>query len=284
MKNKQITKTITLLLCLSVLMLSCQKMDKPELGNYLVDNNPPGGPLKFYVAFDGTTANPLMNGVDSIRATFPSDNPLASVAGISGKGVQGANKKFVKYPKPNDWAIQAKGFTIAFWYKRDGQTKNNFGTNGPEYPFSFKSSNGHWSGANMMLLIEGNNTAAAIKLVAVDKNMADNWLTWEGGMSIAGLLDNAWHHIVLSYDATTSGLTLYKDGVANPNVRTWGGHGNINIDDSKISELRIGAGPGTNYDTDDWLSSTWKGQLDQFRMYSVPLSAAEVLTLYQKKL
>jgi hypothetical protein len=79
-------------------------------------------------------------------------------------------------------------------------------------------------------------------------------------------------------------MSLYIDGVANPNVRTWGTHGAINIDDSKISELRIGSGPGNLIDTDDWLSSTWKGQLDQFRFYSVALTAAEVTTLFNKKL
>ena len=79
-------------------------------------------------------------------------------------------------------------------------------------------------------------------------------------------------------------MRFYKDGVVNPNLRTWGTHGKINIDNSKISELRIGAGPGTNYNTDDWLSSTWKGELDQFRMYSTALSAAQISTLYTSKL
>ena len=37
---------------------SCQKMDRPALGDFPEDSNPPGGPLKFYAAFDGTTANP----------------------------------------------------------------------------------------------------------------------------------------------------------------------------------------------------------------------------------
>lgn len=281
-------KNITRIACLSVvaalLFTGCQKMDRPGLASdFPKDANPPGGPLKFYVAFDGTTSNPAMNAVDSIRANFASENPLTFVDGISGKAMKGENKKFIKYAKPNDWAAFAQSFTISFWIKRDGQTKNNLGTNGPEYPLSFKSSNGHWSGANTFILLEGNNAACALKLMMVDKNMGDNWLTWEGGNSIAGLLDNSWHHIALVYSASTSGLTLYKDGVANPNVRTWAGHGNINIDNSVISEVRIGAGPGTSYDTDDWLSSTYKGLLDQFRMYSTSLTAAEVSTLYTGK-
>jgi len=282
MKNK-------LLLFLSLPFLttaffSCQKMDRPESGDYLKDSNPPGGPLNFYVAFDGTTADPLRNAVDSIRANFASDNPLTSSAGVSGKGLKGESKKFVKYAKPNDWAIQAKSFTISVWEKRNGQTQNNIGTNGPEFPFSFKSSNGHWSGGSMLLLLEGNNTACAVKMVVVDKNMGDNWFAWEGGNSIAGLLDNNWHHMAFVYDAATSKMTLYKDGVANSVVLGWGTHGNVNIDNSAISELRIGGGPGTSYTTDDWLSSTWKGDLDQFRMYSTALTAAQVSSLYASKL
>lgn len=274
-----------LLLVISALILiaGCQKMKKPELGDFPEDSNVPGGPLKFYTAFDGTTTDPLMNAVDSIRATFASDNPFTSVAGISGKAVQGVNKKFIKYAKPNDWAVTAKSFTIAYWYKRDGQTKNNTGTSGPEYPISFKSSNGHWSGANLFVIMEGNNAACAIKVEVVDKTGADNWFTWENANTIAGLLDNNWHHVALVYSAATSGMTLYIDGVANAIVPKWGTHGDINIDDTKISEMRIGCGPGTGYDTDDWLSSSWKGSLDQFRMYSTALTGAEVMALVSGK-
>lgn len=270
------------LLCMA--LGACQKMEHPSLGQYPEDSNPPGGPLKFYTAFDGTSpTDKLMNAVDSIRATFPSDNPLSSMEGISGKAIKGESGKFVKYAKPNDWAKLSKSFTISFWEKGNAQTKNNTGTNGPEYPFSFKSSNGHWSGGSLFLLLEGSNDACAVKFFAVDKDMGENWFTWEGGNTIAGLLDNAWHHIALVYDAAASSLTLYIDGAANPVVPKWGTHGDINIDDTKISEMRIGGGPQNNFDTDDWLSSSWKGALDQFRFYDTVLSAGEVSALYTNK-
>jgi hypothetical protein len=267
-----------------VLAAGCQKMDQPGMTDFPTDANEPGGPLKFYAAFDGTGTDPLRNAVDSIRANFASDNPLTSTDGINGKAIKGENKKFIKYQKPNDWAITAKSLTVSFWFKRDGQTKNNTGTNGPEYIYSFKSSNGHWSGASGFILLEGNNTNCAVKYMIVDNTNGDKWFEWAGGTGIAGILNNQWHHVALSYDAATSGMTLYIDGVANPVVSVWGGHGDIRMDDSKISEMRIGAGPGTGYDTDDWLSSTWKGEIDQFRLYSVPLSASEVNALFVGKL
>lgn len=276
-------KFLSVIAAASLLVTSCQKMDEPALGDYPQDTNPPGGALKFYAAFDGTTDNALKNAVDSIRANYPSENPLASTDGISGKALQGENKKFVKYIKPNDFATTAQSFTISAWYKRDGQTKNNTGGNGPEYLMSFKSSSGHWSGSSLLFFLEGNNAGCAVKVMVADATNADSWMTWEGGNVIPGLLNNQWHHLAIVYNSTTSTMTLYVDGVPNAGTRTWGTHGNINFDDSKITEMRIGAGPGTGYDTDDWLSSTFKGAIDQVRMYGTALTASEVNALFVSK-
>ncbi len=277
---------IILLLILLAGMMGCQKMERPALGNYPKDANPPGGPLKFYAAFDGTTNSPLMNAVDSIRANFPGDNPFPSIDGIRGKAVNGIGLKYIKYAKPNDWAVTAKSFTISFWFKHNGQTKNNKGTNGPEYILSFKSNNGHWSGSNLLVFLEGDHNACAVKVMVADKKVNDAWMTWEGGQTIPNIMDNNWHHIALVYDAKTSNMTLYKDGVANPNIKGWAGHGDINFDDAAITEVRVGAGPGNDYNnanSDDWLSTCWKGGIDQFRLYGVALSAGEVTTLFSGK-
>ena len=281
--NRKVFKVLAGFAITALLATGCQKMDRPAMGEFPTDSNPPGGPLNFFAAFDGTTTNPLMNAVDSIRATFPSDNPLTSIEGVSGKAVQGANKKFIRYARPNDWAAVAKSFSISFWYKKDGQTKNNTGTNGPEYIASFKSNNGHWSGSSMLLFLEGNNAAGMVKVMIADANVADNWFTWEGGNTIPGLMDNRWHHIVLTYEASNSTMTLFVDGVANPNKRTWGSHGNINFNNNAITEFRIGSGPNDNIDSDDWLSSTFKGGIDQFRMYSSVLTNAEIQSLFNSK-
>ena len=264
-------------------LAGCQKMDRPGLGDYAEDANAPGGPLSFYAAFDGSSADPLRNAVDSVRANFASSNPLTSVDGINGKAVKGENKKFIKYQKPNDWAVKSKSLTVSFWFKKDGQTKNNTGTNGPEYIYSFRSGNGHWSGASGFILLEGDNANCALKYMIVDENNGDKWFEWAGGTGIPGILNNQWHHIALAYNSTTSTMTLYVDGVANAVTSTWGGHGDIKMDDADISEMRIGSGPGNNIDSDDWLSSTWKGEIDQFRMYSVALSGAEVSALFTGK-
>jgi hypothetical protein len=149
---------------------------------------------------------------------------------------------------------------------------------------SFPSSNGHWSGSNFFIMLEGDNAKCAVKFMIADKTVSDNWFTWESDTEkIPGLLDNKWHHMVLSYSASTSTMTLYVDGVANPNKKTWGGHGNINIDDSKITEMRVGRGPANGDNNDDWLASSWRGGIDQVRMYTTALTASEVSSLYTNK-
>jgi len=294
-KNTNMKKIFLKMMIISVALISfnsCQDMNHPALGDYKKDSNPVGGPLKFYVAFDGTTDNPLMNAVDSIRANFATANSETAIDGINGKGIQGGVGKLVTYAKPNDFAKTAGSFTVSVWEKHDGQTTNNSLTNGPEYIFSFvAAADYHWSSSNMFLLFEGSNAACAVKFVIADglsadgkSSTADTWLNWEGDGSIAGLLDNQWHHCVFVYDQATSGLTFYKDGVSL-GTKTWGTHGAIKLIDSKLASMRIGCGPqgDANDVSDNWLACTWKGSLDQFRMYNTALTAAEVTALFTKK-
>jgi hypothetical protein len=105
-KTNQVLHYAVFVFSFCLIFVACQKKERPVLSNYIKDVNPPGGPLKFYAAFDGTTTDKLMNAVDSVRANFPSDNPFTQVAGITGKGVQGASAKdkAIKYPSANDFS------------------------------------------------------------------------------------------------------------------------------------------------------------------------------------
>lgn len=259
----------------------CQDMDRPELGNYPEDENPPNGPLRFYVPFDMESENPLMVAVDQIKAKFPTENNFTTTTGVNHNGVQGVTDAMINYAKPNDWAATADSFTVSFWEKHDGQTRN--GANpGAEHIFSIPSSNGHWSSATMFLLFDAapTTTATAIKFVMVDANMADTWMTWEGPNSVEGLLDNQWHHIAFSYNAATSTMSFYIDGALH-GTKEWANHGGVNLDDSKVTGFRIGNGPQSqNGSGDNWLYSNWKGGLDQFRLYNIALTEAEVNDLY----
>lgn len=247
-------------------LIACQDMDRPELGNYPIDENPPGGPLKFYVPFDGETDNPLRNAVDQIKAKFPTDNPLTQIDGVSGKAVQGGEaKKFIAYPKPNDFSSTTDSFTVSLWIKHGAPTQT-------EFVFSMLSNN--WAKASMFMLVEGSESQPIIKLF-VDEQPGDKWFEWVGAESVPGIFDNQWHHMVFKYDASSSGMTLYKDGVAYA-TKMWDGHGGINFNDSQITGLRIG---GSGNPDEGWMNS-WTGGIDQFRLYSIALTDAEIQDLY----
>jgi hypothetical protein len=293
MKNNKIYSRILPLLALCILAFSCQKMTRPALGDYPKDANPPGGPLKFYAAFDGTTPNTLMNAVDSIRANFPSNNPFTQIDGISGKGVQGDAKTFIKYAAANDFSGHDSSFTIAFWEKRNGIPNGN-----AAFVFTLPSANKQWGtyGFSMFALFDWGSwtpaTKARVKFYMVDDNCkCDNWFTWDSSKYISGqdtvqtdyvpnVQDNNWHHIAFVYDGTSSSLTLYVDGTANPAVLKWWNHGSLISNSSQIQGLDIGG--NENIPNLGW-GQHWDGGLDQVRFYGVALAASDVQALYTNK-
>ena len=273
--NKSLFRKAFGIILISLAFIGCQEMDRPELGEYAKDTNAPGGPLKFYVAFDGTSDNVLMNAVDSVRAKFPSDNTLKSITGIKGKGAQGQAGKYIRYGSANDFAKTAGSFTVSLWQK-----KGEFRT---EEIFSMPAVNGyHWSGGSMFLLMEGSAAEPIVKFFVKDSSDEKwfEWVPWGSTGAVSGIYDGQWHHLAFVYDATTSTMTLYKDGVAGTTSK-WGNHGPITLEPSKITSLIVGSGPSLT--EGDWLGNSWTGGLDQFRMYATALTAAEINTLYTKK-
>lgn len=279
MKNKIIN--IVGILTLALFTFSCQNLDRPELGDFPKDATAPGGPLKFFVAFDGTSNNVLMNAVDSVKAKFPSDNPLASIDGISGKAVQGAQYKYIKYSSANDFAQTAGSFTVSVWAKKSLMKTDHI--------FSMPAASGyHWSGGSMFLLTEGSVATPILKFFVKDKT-GEKWFEWVGGNSPLGIFDGQWHHLAFVYDGSTSTMTLYIDGQPHAFKPVWNNHGNVVLESSQITGLKIGAGPQEftpeqiASGADDWLKNSWTGGIDQFRMYSTALTPAEVQALFIKK-
>lgn len=265
--------------------IGCQKMDRPALGKYLQDANPPGGPLKFYAAFDGTTSNPLMNAVDSIRANFPSANPFTSVAGISGKAVQGVSGMAINYPSANDFKY-ATSFTIAFWVKTTGVPKS---ADGPQFVFSLVQNNYSWHNSVIFLLFDHTGAGSTVDSAAISFALKDNWYVFHNGDRIPKLYDQQWHHLAFVYDETTSLLTTYADGkalvVSAAASSQTGVKGPLNFTTTDIANLVIGGWnthAGLNGATGGWIQS-YPGAIDQFRMYGKVLSASEIQSLYNNK-
>lgn len=276
-KNK-IIRNLVLVLVASVSITACKKLDRPKLGDYPKDASAPGGPLKFYVAFDGTTSNPLMNAVDSIRANFPSVNPLKSVDGVKGKAVQGNGTQAIKYPSANDFNTSTS-CTIAFWV-------NNTVNPNTELYFSLVSKD-YWHGSAAFLLVEhATPTACTFKFA-----LEDHWVEYPNKSFQKPLFDGQWHHLAFTYDETTSKLKVYFDG---QEVATPGTSGTLTDNGAPLGKLNLKTASnlvvggwnkhaGLDGPTDGWISA-FTGKMDQFRLYGKVLSASEILALFNSKL
>lgn len=278
--KKYITKLI-LGGCAFMLVVACQELDRPEFGDYPVDTAPVGGPLKFYVAFDGAGDNALRNAVDSVRAKFPVSNQLTVTAGVTGNAAKGAPYKYIKYTSANDFAANAASFTVSVWAKK-GQLKT-------DQIFSLPTVSGYsGQGGSMFLLTEGSVATPVLKFYVKDSK-GDKFFEWVGGNSAQGIYDNNFHHLAFVYSDQTSAMTLYVDGVANAFVPVWTGHGKVTFEPAKITGLKIGAGPleftpaEITANADNYLKNSYTGEIDQFRMYSTALTLAEIKTLFTKK-
>lgn len=274
MKNK-----IVFCLLLSAILISagCSKKSRPVLGDFPKDQDPhfplyPGGPLKFYSAFDGTSADKLMNAVDSIRANFPSENPLAATTGISGKAIQGDGAKAIKYPSANDFG-QVTSCTISLWV-------NNTVNPNTELYFSLVDRD-YWHGSSAFLLVEH----AAADKCTFKFALQDHWVEYTNQSFTKPLFNGQWHHLAFTYDETTSILKIYFDGQEVPAP----GGGNLGIGPLNLrnaSSLVVGGWnkhAGIEGPTDSWISG-FTGKMDQFRLYGKALTASEILALYNSKL
>lgn len=263
----------------------CQKLDRPTLGDFPTDANPPGGPLKFYAAFDGTSSDPLKNAVDSIRANFAASNPFSTVAGINGQAVKGVTTKdkAIKYTSANDFS-RSTSITVAYWVKHSPQTDGE-----PEFHFSLPSSD-YWHGSGMFLLQEKagpNADNSTTSQMACTFALKDRWVEFRGANRLPNVLDGNWHHLAFVYDETTSIVTAYVDGVAKVYTGTANNIGLGQVNFTNVSNLVVGGWnkhvSGVNGPTDGWIHS-YSGAMDQFRLYGKALSASEVLALFNSRL
>ena len=85
--------------------------------------------------------------------------------------------------------------------------------------------------------------------------------------NIGGALDNNWHHFVLLRNADTNEIRGYRDGVFAGSAAE--GHvGSI------ATDTPLGIGAGSNG------SDPYNGQVDDFRIYNVALTAADAAAIY----
>ena len=281
MKKIKISFVLPVAIVAGMALSSCQKMEKPELGDYEEDVVvTPTTPLRFYVNFDSTSTEDKQTNIrfkDSISGSpsfFP-DNSIKVASGVRGTAYQGNLDKNLTYLNTNDWG-KSTSFTVAFWEKKSGINNAD-----AEFVMSIPSKGGHWSNSNMLLIFDHKGAgstpdSSVVKLMVAEAGGADHWFELVGANRLAGVTDGQWHHLAFAYDETTSAMRIYKDG-ALYSTQTWAGHGPIKMDHAKATGFYLGG------KTTDW-GKAFNGSIDQFRLYNKALTAAEVQSLYTNKL
>jgi len=264
------------LLLFGLFFVSCQKMNRPALGDYPKDANAPGGPLKFYTALDGSP-------VDSIRALFGNNHDVTYVAGVSGQAVQfdGSKNGYVSFPNANDFG-KATSFTISFWINITMAEKDNDHAVGV---LSFASTENFWS--NIVFYADNNTKSPSdsmdLKIHFGAPGNGDNWNFAGYNFSHAWphMYDGQWHQVAFTYDAAAKTGTVYRDGVQFDQKT------NQTIAFENPSQVILGgfqeaAGIKGTYADNTWMAG-FKGRIDQVRLYGTALTAAEILALYNNK-
>ncbi len=290
-----------LLLCLSsmitfsLVITSCQKLERPELKEIIQDPTPPPySSLKSYWPFENNVTD---EGENKLTAT---SNNISYVAGINGQAAKIGTDGYillkaigdtVTYPNeyialPADTLANLGSFTLSFWMNGTGPVKD-----GAQGLFSISNKNEFWG--NLELFLENNDNPADQNEAFLKIHMFNAGVTEGNGeewteIKIPNAL-NKWTHVALTYDAATSQLSVFADGqptsISNK-VLGGGSYGKIKFNDVNgmvLGTYQFQTNPSlTNHGPEDWARS-FNGLLDQFRIYNQPLSTAEITNLFTKK-
>jgi hypothetical protein len=271
-------------LAMAVAITGCQKIVHPALGTYPMDTNPPGGPVKFYTAYDGINA-------DSIRAVFANtDSATSYTNGINGKAVQfnpvlassGADSvySFLVYPNANDFA-NSTSFTVSFWMKIALSQKDPVNADGI---IALSSTTNFWGNITIFADHFSDVTDSMQLKFHFANGPGDNWdfAGYTGTSMWPSMYDNTWHQVVFVYDAPSQTATLYRDGVQFDKKT-----GETILFDGNAASLVVGgfqqaAGIGGDYSGNGWMSG-FPGAIDNIQLIGEAYSAAQVAASYSSK-
>ncbi|MEJ7587875.1 MAG: LamG domain-containing protein [Ferruginibacter sp.] len=271
-------------------------MERPVLTELILDPPPPAySDLKSLWAFEDNATDGGENMLTPITKN------ISYVAGVTGKAVKigtdgyillkGAGDTMV-YPNgfkgvPADTLANLGSFTVAFWMNGVGPF-----TDGAQGVFSFSNKNEFWGSLDMFLENYKNDadpSEAFIKFHMFNAGVASgNGEEWSE-VKVSKVF-NKWTHIALTYDAASSKLTLFVDGLPitgiNNKVLGGGSYGKVKFKDFNglvLGTYQFQTAPSlTNHGPEGWARS-FNGLLDQFRLYNRSLSPAEVTDLFTTK-
>ena len=278
----KLTRLATVILVAAMAATGCQKMERPELKELILDPPPPPySILKHLWAFENNTGD---SGQYRARATAKN---ITYVPGVTGQAAKIGDDGYVLVPILNDSLKTPGSFTLAFWMNGSGPVQG-----GAQGLFAISNKKEFWG--NLELFLENwKNDAdpgeAFLKIHMFNSGAADGKGEQWNELKIPKAL-NKWTHIAITYDAATSQFSVFADGQPtsiHQKVLDDGKYGAVKFKD--VNGMVIGT---YQFETDnsltdshgkeDWAKS-FNGSLDQFRIYNVPLSDAEVTALFTSK-
>ena len=146
---------------------------------------------------------------------------------------------------PSTLNFGTSNFTIAAWIKRQAT--------GAEHTIFSKTASATWTNGGKEFFIGGDNRLYFGCFVV-------------GEIPSTGTItnDSLWHHVAVTFVDSSNTVTLYIDGVAR-------GGGTLNLPaDVSSHVVKIGGHPAGHY---------FRGQVDEFRIFSRALSASEIQTI-----
>jgi hypothetical protein len=270
-----------LILTFGIAVTSCQKMERPVLGDYPQDPPPPPLVLydsKDYWHFEGNSRD---TGEYKMIAT---EKDITYGGGVEegGKAAIIGAGGYLVVTNVNENLKAPGSLSIAFWMKGVGPVKG-----GAQGLFAMSNNAEFWGNVEIFLENNDNGAEAFLKVHLFNANAPDGKGEEWNEVKIANAL-NKWTHIAVTYDAATSKLIVYADGqpTAINKVLSGGNYGPLKF--NNVTGLTIGTWSFQtdpklmNHGPEDWAKS-FNGSLDQFRIYTKALSADEVTNLYTKK-
>ena len=158
-----------------------------------------------------------------------------------GLSLDGTND-YVSIANPSTLNFGTSDFTIALWVKRQAS--------GAEHTIFTKTADASWVSGGKELFISAGN-----------KLVFGSW--GKGEVSSTGTItnDGLWHHVALTFVDSSNTVTFYIDGVAS-------GGGTLNLAADGASHVVKLSGFGS-----------FRGVIDEFRIFSRALSVSEVQTV-----
>jgi hypothetical protein len=278
------TKNALVVLAMGLSIVSCQKLDRPELGDFPLDPDPPPyTDLKTEITFDDNANDAGENKLEPTEV-----KAVTFVDGVSGKAAHiGAGGYVlykadaeVTYPNefkafPGDTLANLGSFTLEFWMNGVGPVKD-----GAQGLFSISNSTQFWGNLDLFLenYPDGGDTGF-LKVHMFNASLDNGGEEWNE-LKIPGIL-NKWTHIAVTYDAKTSMFNLYADGVAVIPDKALGGgnYGKVKFNDFNgmvVGNYQFQTDPSlTNHGPESWAQS-FNGSIDQLRIYTRALSQSEI--------